>query len=112
MQAPQAPQQRQVKIEKDKDLHSNYSNMVMISHTGQEFIFDFLQMIPQDARAYVVDRVFMNPVHAKLFLNALQDNLNKYEARFGEIPVPKAPPTLADQLFQNIAGGENNEQPE
>jgi hypothetical protein len=39
----------------------------------------------------------MTPLHAKLLLRALADNLAKYEAQFGEIQVPTG---LADQLFK------------
>ena len=104
MTQPQKPQKRQLKVERQQDLQANYSNMVMISHTAQEVILDFMQIIPQDNRALVVDRVVMSPTHAKLLLNALKDNIQKFETRFGEVKVPPAPPSLADQLFQNISG--------
>jgi len=33
-------------------------------------------------------RIVMTPLNAKLLLRALQDNLAKYEERFGEVRVP------------------------
>jgi Protein of unknown function (DUF3467) len=33
-----------------------------------------------------VSHIVMSPQHTKAFLNALQDNVRKYEAQFGEIP--------------------------
>jgi hypothetical protein len=38
-------------------------------------------------------------MHAKLMLNALADNLQKYEAQFGEVKMPTGNPGLAEQLF-------------
>jgi hypothetical protein len=38
-------------------------------------------------------------MHAKLMLSALADNLQKYEAQFGEIKMPAGGPGLAEQLF-------------
>ena len=103
---PNNPNQkkRQIKVEQPKDLTATYANLVMISHSPQEYIFDFIQMLPPHARAKVEERIVMSPTHAKLFLRALQDNIEKYEARFGEINVPPTPVSLADQLFRSVAG--------
>jgi hypothetical protein len=106
---PNQPKKRRLKIERKPELDADYSNMVMISHTMHEMILDFMQVIPQDQRALINNRIVMTPTHAKLLLNALRDNLSKYEARFGEIATPSTPPSLADQLFQNIAGDGGND---
>ena len=76
--------------------------MVMVSHNKNEMFFDFIQIMPHDPRARVQERVVMTPTHAKLFLTALQQNVDRYEAQFGEIDVPKRPQSLADQLFSGI----------
>ena len=83
----------------------------MISHNKNEIFFDFIQMIPHDARAKVQQRIVMTPIHAKMFLQALGENVKRYEDKFGEIEVPKRPPSLADQLFQGMSneGDEGNE---
>lgn len=93
------PAQRQLKLEVDKDLQPTYSNTAIISHSQYEVVLDFVQILPSDPRARVLDRVIMNPVHAKLLLMALQENIGRYEARFGVIQTPPRPPSLADQLF-------------
>lgn len=104
MQPPTPPPStnRQLKVELDQNLRANYSNTVVISNTPQEVVFDFIQVVPSDNRARVVDRVVMTPAHAKMFLQALAENLSRYEAKNGLIAVPPRPPSLADQLFGGV----------
>jgi hypothetical protein len=99
---PNSPQSRQLKLETDSTLRANYSNSVVISNTPLEVVFDFIQIVPSDNRAKVVDRVIMTPAHAKMFLQALNENLGRYEAKHGVINVPPRPPSLADQLFSGV----------
>jgi hypothetical protein len=47
----------------------------------------------------VVSRVLVSPLSAKLMLNALSENLAKYEAQFGTIEIPHKQ-SLADFLFK------------
>lgn len=110
----QPPQQRKIKLEMPTDPSGTYANTAMISHNKNEVFIDFLQVIPHDPRARVQQRIVMNPVAAKMFFKAMQDNLGKYEDKFGEIELPPRPQTLADQLFKGVSstGGENDEQPE
>ena len=72
--------------------------MVRIAHTPSEIMFDFARMLPSDPHASVVSRVLMSPLSAKLMLQALSENLTKYETTFGEIKVPQKQ-SLADFLF-------------
>jgi hypothetical protein len=62
-----------------------YSNLAMIAHSPSEFVLDFLQMLPGMPKAKVKTRVIMTPEHVKRFLLALENNIRKYEAHFGEI---------------------------
>jgi len=64
-----------------------YANLVIVSHSDAEFIFDFARFLPGKPKAKVHSRVIMNPKNAKLFLNALNDNIKKYESRFGDIKI-------------------------
>ncbi len=73
----------------DEDLKGRYANAMQISHTPEEFIFDFLNMAPPAGQ--LVSRIITNPGHAKRILAALQDNIVKYEARFGKIQKAKEP---------------------
>ena len=78
-----------------------YSNFVKVQHSGIDFRFDFAKILPEDNVLYVHTRLFMSPVHAKLFLKALEDNIQKYEELYGTIqlkldrnaPVPGMPST-------------------
>jgi hypothetical protein len=82
-----------------QDLEPVYSNIVRIAHTPSELMFDFARILPGDPSAPVVSRVLLSPLSAKLFLNALSENLNKYEAVYGEINIPQKQ-SLAEFLFK------------
>ena len=81
------------------DLEPSYANLVRIAHTPSEVMFDFARYMPSDPHAKVVSRVLVSPMSAKLMLQALSENLAKYEAQFGEIVIPKKQ-SLADFLFR------------
>ena len=49
-------------------------------------------MMPGVPKGKVRSRVIMNPVNAKRLLEALQDNLAKYEASYGAIDTGNTPP--------------------
>lgn len=97
----QPTNKRNFKLEFPRDPSAIYANMVMITHTANEVVFDFIQLMPNDDRARVQKRVMMTPMHSKLFLKALGENLAKFEAKHGEIGTPSRP-TLADQLFGSL----------
>ena len=62
-----------------------YSNLVMITHSPSEFILDFIAVMPGVPKAKVAKRMILTPDHAKRLMNALQDNVTKYEAEHGLI---------------------------
>lgn len=62
-----------------------YTNLALIAHSQTELLIDFLFLQPQTPKTKVLARVITSPLHAKRFLAALQDNIAKYEARFGPI---------------------------
>ena len=74
---------KQIRLELPKDPNAIYANTVMITHTANEVIFDFIQVMPNDNRARVQKRILMTPTHAKLLLQALQENLQKFESKHG-----------------------------
>ncbi|MDX1616588.1 MAG: DUF3467 domain-containing protein [Candidatus Promineifilaceae bacterium] len=90
---------KRVSIELPKDLEAVYANVAFISHTPAEMVLDFAQVLPRSPKGAVVSRVIMSPMHAKMLLAALRQNLSKYENQYGEINVPRQP-SLADQLFR------------
>ncbi len=64
-----------------------YSNLILIAHSESEVVFDFIFVQPQTPKAKVRNRVITSPLHAKRFLKALEENLKKYEEKFGEIKI-------------------------
>ena len=56
-----------------------YSNLVLISHSPAEFVLDFTRILPGKPKAKVYSRIILAPQHAKSLLNALQENIKKYE---------------------------------
>ncbi|MFK7970564.1 MAG: DUF3467 domain-containing protein [Bacteroidia bacterium] len=74
-----------------------YSNLAVISHSNAEFVMDFLQVMPGVPKAEVRTRVIMTPFHAKRFLQAMADNVAKFENNFGSVDTgnnPGGPPTF------------------
>ena len=57
----------------------------LVNHTETEFLLDFVFVQPMDPRAKVRARIISSPKHAKRFLAALQENVTRYEERFGTI---------------------------
>jgi len=66
-----------------------YSNNMVVSHTKEEFVLDFLMVAPPAGA--VTARVIVSPGHMKRILAALQDNISKYENSFGTIQVAEEP---------------------
>lgn len=62
-----------------------YSNLVMITHSPSEFVFDFIAVMPGLTKAKVMKRMVLTPEHAKRFSRALNDNIHRYEELHGEI---------------------------
>ena len=62
-----------------------YSNLVMIAHSPEEFILDFIRVMPGVPKARVKSRIVVTPGHAKRLLAALADNIQRYEAQYGEL---------------------------
>lgn len=62
-----------------------YANLNIIGHSKNEFIIDFATMLPGMPSPDVHSRIVMAPVPCKHLLNALADNIRKYEANFGPI---------------------------
>lgn len=75
---------KQVNIKiRDEELRGRYSNLLRIAHTREEFILDFIMMVPP--RGEVTSRIVSSPGHMKRIIRALRDNLERYEKAFGEI---------------------------
>ena len=81
-------QQQQLQIELgEKEAEGIYSNLAIITHSPAEFIIDFTRVTPGVPRARVMSRIIMTPQHLKLLVNALKENLDRYEDQFGPVRV-------------------------
>ncbi len=77
---------QQINIELgEKEAEGIYSNLAIITHSPAEFIIDFTRVVPGAPKAKVHSRIITTPQHAKMFLKALEDNVRKFESKFGEI---------------------------
>ena len=87
---PQKKQKKGKPIEielSDNEASGTYSNLVMITHSPSEFVFDFIAMMPAVKKAKVVKRLVLTPDHAKRLASALMDNIRKYESENGQITI-------------------------
>ena len=91
--ANQIPPPQQINIELgEKEAEGIYSNLAIITHSAAEFVIDFTRVLPGVPKAKVHARIITTPQHAKLLLNALRDNTEKYEKTYGEIKIQGEPP--------------------
>jgi hypothetical protein len=70
----------------------SYSNNMVVRHTREEFILDFLMVAPPEGA--LTARVIVSPGHMKRVLDALRENLAKYEAVFGPVRAAEEPKTF------------------
>ena len=75
----------------EKEAEGIYSNLAVISHSSAEFVIDFTRIVPGVPKSKVYARIIMTPQHAKSLLNALKENINKFEKQFGEIKIINEP---------------------
>ncbi len=85
--------QKQINIELDEKMaEGTYSNLAIINHSISEFVVDFISMMPGAPKAKVKSRIILTPQHAKKFLKALNDNVNRFEKAHGTIKDYEQPP--------------------
>ncbi|NVO20447.1 MAG: DUF3467 domain-containing protein [Bacteroidetes bacterium] len=78
--------QNQINIElSDEMAEGQYSNLAVITHSGTEFVLDFINIMPGMPKAKVKSRIILTPHHAKRLFRALKENIAKYENVHGPI---------------------------
>ncbi len=89
---PADPKQPQIQIQIPPEVQNGaYANLTFVSHTETEFVFDFVYVLPHEPRGVVRSRVITSPKQARRLLAALQENVARFEARYGAIePPPQA----------------------
>ncbi len=62
-----------------------YANLVIITHSHAEFVVDFVNVMPGTPKSKVKSRIILTPQHAKRFMKALTENVQRFEAANGTI---------------------------
>jgi hypothetical protein len=89
---PDAPEgSMSIKIA-DDELKGRYSNLLRITHTREEFILDFINLVPP--QGVVCARIVTSPGHMKRIVKALAANLARYEESHGVIEEAQEPPAV------------------
>ncbi len=68
---------------------AEYANAMQVNHNRDEFQLMFLNILGPSGR--VTGKIITGPGHLKRIVAALQDNLKKYEERFGVIKEAEGP---------------------
>src|SRR5689334_20055827 len=80
------PQQNQINIEISEEVaEGTYANLAIITHSHAEFVIDFVNVMPGTPKSKVKSRIIFTPQHAKRFMKALIENVNRYESTNGPI---------------------------
>ncbi len=58
-----------------------YANNMIVTHTREEFVMDYLMVVPPAGA--VTARIIVSPGHMKRIVAALNENIQKYEQKFG-----------------------------
>ena len=81
---PEGP--RQIQINTGDDLsRGRYSNTMLVSHSSEEFVIEWLLNSPSGT--HLVSRIIVSPGHMKRVIDAFSENLRKYESQFGTVRV-------------------------
>jgi len=82
----QQQQEQKIDIHLSEEIGQGvYSNLAIITHSHAEFILDFVSLMPGLPKGTVRSRIILTPQNAKRLLFALQDNLQKFEAKNGKV---------------------------
>lgn len=91
MQDQPTPEQ-QLNIELTEEMaDGQYANLAIITHSFAEFVFDFVNVMPNIPKAKVKSRIVMTPQHAKRLMRALIENVKRFETANGVIKDQETP---------------------
>ena len=84
--AEQLPNNQQLNIEISEEVsEGEYANLAIITHSHAEFVIDFVNVMPGTPKSKVKSRIILTPFHAKRFMKAMMENIERYEAANGSI---------------------------
>ncbi len=69
----------------EETAEGSYANLAIITHSHAEFVIDFVSVMPNTPKSKVKSRVIFTPMHAKRFMKAMVENIQRYEAANGAI---------------------------
>ena len=81
---PAAPNQLNIEISEEV-AEGTYANLAIITHSHAEFVIDFVNVMPGTPKSRVKSRIILTPQHAKRFMKAMMENIEKYEVINGVI---------------------------
>ncbi len=74
----------QLNIEISEEVaEGTYANLAIITHSHAEFVIDFVNVMPGTPKSKVKSRIIFTPMHAKRFMKAMAENIERYEAAHG-----------------------------
>jgi ribonuclease BN (tRNA processing enzyme) len=80
----QPPNQLNIEISEEV-AEGHYTNLAIITHSHAEFVIDFVNVMPGTPKSKVKSRVILTPQHAKRFMKALTEYVNRFESLNGKI---------------------------
>lgn len=84
MSEEQQPNQLNIEISEEM-AEGTYANLAVITHSNSEFVLDFVSVMPGTPKSKVKSRIIFTPMHAKRFMKALKENIERFEATNGQI---------------------------
>ena len=82
----QQQEENQINVELSEEMaEGEYVNLAMIAHSQSEFVIDFIKMMPGIPKARVKSRVILTPDHVYRLMQALKENIQRYEEAYGPI---------------------------
>lgn len=82
----EAPNNNQLNIEISEEMaEGSYANLAIITHSHAEFVIDFVNVMPGTPKSRVKSRIILTPQHAKRFMKALIENIERFEEANGDI---------------------------
>jgi hypothetical protein len=86
MSDQQAANPNQLNIEITEEVaEGEYANLAIITHSHAEFVIDFVNVMPGTPKSKVKSRIIFTPQHAKRFMKALAENVQRFEQANGPI---------------------------
>ena len=85
-----ANEKQEIKVNFPEKLQGGvYANNMIVTHTREEFVMDYLMVVPPAGA--VTARIIVSPGHMKRIVAALNENMQKYEQKFGTIVIAEEP---------------------